>query len=72
MKPHTLNGGESPVYSLEVILDGQPPERVRMVAPPIVNPGCAPGRHCCANCDGPFPCCKCGAMFKPAPLPDNR
>ena len=48
---------------MERVVDGRWHERVVMVRPPKVEPGCAEGRHCACHGDGPFFCCTCGAMF---------
>ena len=54
----------------EVLIYGSGLELVEQVKPSAVNPGCAPGRHCCSHGSGPtYPCCKCGATFKPKSQP---
>jgi hypothetical protein len=47
----------------ERILDGLGPIPVRVVTAAVLPP-CAPGSHCAAHCDGPFPCCVCGMAFE--------
>lgn len=48
----------------ERVIYGMEPVAVVEVAPPVITPGCRPGRHCAAHGSGPFSCCRCGAQFR--------
>lgn len=53
---------------MERVIDGNPPQAVRIVSQAKVAPCCDPGRHCAAHGSGPFFCCRCGAESKLAPV----